>query len=215
MPFAHFQVPAPGGPIQEALIHFLSCHQVLKIDRQFLSEGTSGFWLYCVQYAAKTGKATPSVRAETAENKPVDYKGIMGPADFSLLLKLKEWRNRRATAYRKKVHGIAEKRSKIIVAVASSRRKKRCPVEGDRFAAKNIDREWSVRLLRGEQQASMAFCSIGGWKPPLRKEKCLVCRRKKRCPVEGDCFAAKNIDREWRSVRLLRGEQQASMAFCS
>lgn len=122
MPFAHFQVPAPGGPIEEALNHFLAGHQVLKIDRQFLGEGTSGFWLYCVEYAAKTGKATPSVRAETAENIPVDYKGIMGPADFSLLLNLKKWCKQRAKADRKKVHGIAEKRSKIIVAVASSRR---------------------------------------------------------------------------------------------
>ncbi len=39
MPFAHFQVPACGGQIEDAPNRFLQAHRVVKVERHFLEGG--------------------------------------------------------------------------------------------------------------------------------------------------------------------------------
>ena len=98
MPFAHFQVPASGGPIEENLNQFLTRHRVLKIEKQFLAEGTNGFWVYCVEYSSGGGGKEKQSVIDSPGRKMVDYKEILSPLDFTLFLKLKDWRKERAEA---------------------------------------------------------------------------------------------------------------------
>lgn len=101
MPYRHFQVPCSGGETEEAFNRFLSQHRVLKVEKEFVPAGQDSFWAYQVHYdanaAARGGPGTPGTGiADVNKKGMVDYKALLNDADFTLYLRLKEWRKERA-----------------------------------------------------------------------------------------------------------------------
>ncbi len=97
MPYRHFQVPCSGGEVEEALNRFLQQSRVLKVEKQFVAAGSDSFWAYQVHHedgqAARS--AAPGI-SDVNRKGMVDYKALLSEADFTLFLKLKEWRKERA-----------------------------------------------------------------------------------------------------------------------
>ena len=98
MPFAHFQVPASGGEIENRLNEFLGQHSILKIDKQYHGEGANAFWLYCVEFQTESKSNQPKGGRGMQRAPMVDYKKILSPEDFRMYLKLHDWRKTRAAA---------------------------------------------------------------------------------------------------------------------
>ena len=92
MPYAHFQIPAHGGDVEEQLNRFLAGHRLIKVEKQFVAAGIDSCWCYQVEHgdtAANPGKAG-------GPRKMVDYKDLLNENDFAFFLELKTWRKTRA-----------------------------------------------------------------------------------------------------------------------
>lgn len=104
MKYAHFHVPTWGGDQETRLNEFLQSHRVIQVEKHFVVSGEAPGWAYLVHYE----EGSPGVRAESGtEKKPlVDYQDLLGPADFALYLKLRDWRKERAKAERVEAYTI-------------------------------------------------------------------------------------------------------------
>ena len=92
MAFRFFSIPIQGCPVTERELNaFLRTHQVLSIDRQFVDQGTSSVWSFCVDYLDSDAAAPVSVRPAGIRTK-VDYREILSPEDFAVFSRLRDAR---------------------------------------------------------------------------------------------------------------------------
>jgi superfamily II DNA helicase RecQ len=95
MAYVHFQVPIHGGEAEAKLNQFLASHEVIRVEKQFLSAGLEGVWAYVVEFT-KTGPMA-SGKIAASERKDgngalVDWKEKLTDAEYARYLKLWHWR---------------------------------------------------------------------------------------------------------------------------
>ena len=98
MPYRHFQIPCSGGECEAEMTQFLTRHRVLKVEKRFVEAGVESFWAYQIHYDDASKPAAPAGLSGSGKKGLIDYKTILNDADFSLFLKLKEWRKARAAS---------------------------------------------------------------------------------------------------------------------
>lgn len=96
MPYRHFQVPCSGGEVEATMTTFLHQHRVLKVEKQFVAAGLDSFWAYQVHYDDAAKPSSPFGISDPNKKGMIDYKATLNEADFTLYLKLKDWRKERA-----------------------------------------------------------------------------------------------------------------------
>jgi superfamily II DNA helicase RecQ len=98
MQLQFFSVPVRGDRgAQEELNAFLRSHRVLTVHREFVAQGDNSFWALSVEYMEGAVPSGPGADDGRGAKPPkVDYKEVLGPADFALFAKLRDWR--KATA---------------------------------------------------------------------------------------------------------------------
>jgi len=70
---------------------------VLNVAKAFVEAGGDSFWAYQVHYDTGEKPGSGTDPGAVARKKPmVDYKEVLAPEDFTLFLRLKEWRKARA-----------------------------------------------------------------------------------------------------------------------
>lgn len=98
MAYAFFTIPiaAPEGPTAE-LNAFLRSHRILKVDRQWVDQGTSSLWSLCVEYLDGSGNSARADGQAGMRGK-IDYKQVLPAEDFALFAKLRDARKEIAQA---------------------------------------------------------------------------------------------------------------------
>lgn len=88
MRFSFFTVPAcnPEGA-QDALNAFCAGHRVLASDRHFVEIGADSYWAVCVTWVE--GSAGVAV---AGKRERVDYRAVLGEADFAVYAELRRLR---------------------------------------------------------------------------------------------------------------------------
>lgn len=86
MQFRVYQVSVrdSSGGIEE-LNAFLRGHRVVRVEREFVDEGSNSFWAFCVEYLSGP-EVTPRVFGK------VDYKEVLTPEQFSRFARLRALR---------------------------------------------------------------------------------------------------------------------------
>jgi superfamily II DNA helicase RecQ len=79
-----------NGTAEGELNAFLSNHRVLDVDRRWVDQGLSSYWVFCVDYMA-SGVAEANVDRRVGKEK-VDYKEKLQPPDFTVYLALRDLR---------------------------------------------------------------------------------------------------------------------------
>ncbi|MDZ7699389.1 MAG: HRDC domain-containing protein [Deltaproteobacteria bacterium] len=74
------------------LNRFLRSQRVLTVHREFVSQGENSFWAMAVEYLSDGSDAAQ----KSAGRKRVDYREILSPEDFTLFVKLRDWRKQAA-----------------------------------------------------------------------------------------------------------------------
>ncbi|PIE75208.1 MAG: hypothetical protein CSA18_01065 [Deltaproteobacteria bacterium] len=94
MKFKVFYIPAIESESNvEEMNKLLGSVRVVNVHREFVSNGFNSFWSFAVEYL-DTDKKT--YQQKISENKRIDYKSVLSEVDFSLFLKLREWRKDKA-----------------------------------------------------------------------------------------------------------------------
>ena len=75
---------------ESELNRFLRSVRVITVDREFVSNGKNSFWGIAVEYLY--GIHTESSETASSLKKKVDYREVLSPEDFTLFLKLRDWR---------------------------------------------------------------------------------------------------------------------------
>lgn len=90
-----FTIPiSDNGGAQAEMNRFLQAQKVLKIEQQFYAPPTGACWCFCVSYLpAAMGGGSAFQPA-----KKVDYKAVLGEAEFRRFSLLRELRKELATA---------------------------------------------------------------------------------------------------------------------
>ncbi|MBY0227916.1 MAG: HRDC domain-containing protein [Gemmataceae bacterium] len=107
MPYKFFVVPImDNGQAEAELNAFLRSHRVLNSSREWVAQGTSSFWCFCVDYL--DGPASLGVKpGKPAEARPkVDYRERLAPDDFAVFARLREARKNLAAAEQVPVYTI-------------------------------------------------------------------------------------------------------------
>ncbi|MEN6423125.1 MAG: HRDC domain-containing protein [Smithella sp.] len=74
---------------------FLRSVRALTIHKEFVSQGENSLWCLAVEYLPQAGEKD----FKKGENRnKTDYREILSPEDFTLFVKLREWRKQAATA---------------------------------------------------------------------------------------------------------------------
>lgn len=76
---------------------FIAGHQVLNTHREFVQNGSSSFWTFCVEYLDSPGKNGREAGKNRRRDR-VDYKEVLSPADFAVFSRLREARKQMARA---------------------------------------------------------------------------------------------------------------------
>ena len=83
-----FLLPVKNLSAAEAEMNaFLRSHRVLAVKKEFVSDGESSFWTFCVEYleSASSGTGVPNL-----SGKPkVDYKEVLKPEEFEVFSRLR------------------------------------------------------------------------------------------------------------------------------
>lgn len=100
MPFAIFQIPVLHGEEAQAELNtFLESHRALRVERQFVSQGDTSFWTFCVDYSTTSrsvaARGSTLGRGGSAKAK-IDYREILSPEDFQVFAKLRDVRKQLA-----------------------------------------------------------------------------------------------------------------------
>lgn len=92
MSFRFFTIPitSADGPT-ECLNGFLRSHRIIKVDRQFVDQGTSSLWVLCVEYMDGVNGTDQVARSGGVRTK-TDYKEILSESDFAVFARLREVR---------------------------------------------------------------------------------------------------------------------------
>lgn len=98
MAFRFFTIPitADDGPTG-ALNAFLRSHRIIKIDRQWVDDGTSSLWALCVEYLDGANTADSVERSGVVRAK-IDYKEVLSESEFALFAKFRDIRKAIAQA---------------------------------------------------------------------------------------------------------------------
>jgi superfamily II DNA helicase RecQ len=85
--YRFFSIPAMmPDDVQEDMNRFCAAHRVISIEKQFVQDGERSYWALCVGYVEKqAGPLSP-------RKGHVDYREVLGAADFALFAKLRELR---------------------------------------------------------------------------------------------------------------------------
>jgi len=105
---------------EKELNGFIESHKTIQYEKLFIPDGEKSFWSVSLTYT-QTGKIpdSKSSPAYKSGKNTVDYKKTLSPEDFTLYLKLKEWRKKIAEEedlqlfsvfYNEQLANIAEKR---------------------------------------------------------------------------------------------------------
>ena len=87
MQFRVFTVPIANGGAADEMNRFLAGHRILAVHREFVSDGTSSCWTFCVEYLEVPGGGMSGNRRER-----VDYKEVLPPVQFEVFSRLRECR---------------------------------------------------------------------------------------------------------------------------
>jgi superfamily II DNA helicase RecQ len=97
MQLRFFTIAIHGGEDAEvALNRFLAGHRILAIDRQFVSNGPNSAWSICVSF--DDGLIGSPIRASIGKRGKVDFKDVLGEAEFAVFARLRALRKERADA---------------------------------------------------------------------------------------------------------------------
>lgn len=94
-----FAIPAlDPRAAQDEFNRFCAAHRVTAVERQFVASGADSHWALCVTVAGAPGPLPAALKSGTGlprEGK-VDYKQVLGEADFALYAELRSLRKRLA-----------------------------------------------------------------------------------------------------------------------
>ena len=91
MKYRFFSIPAMiPDDMQEEMNRFCAAHRVISIEKQFVQDGERSYCALCVGYVEKpVGPLSP-------RKGHVDYREVLGAADFVLFAKLRDLRKKLA-----------------------------------------------------------------------------------------------------------------------
>jgi superfamily II DNA helicase RecQ len=91
MKYRFFSIPAlMPEDMQDEMNRFCAAHRVINIEKQFVQDGERSYWALCVCYVEKqAGPLSP-------RKGNVDYREVLGAADFALFAKLRDLRKKLA-----------------------------------------------------------------------------------------------------------------------
>ena len=67
---------------------FLRAHRVLAVKREFVADGESSFWTFCVEYL----DSAVGTASWPDKGPKVDHKEVLKPEEFEVFSRLREWR---------------------------------------------------------------------------------------------------------------------------
>jgi len=77
------------------LNRFIRSKRVLAVHREFIQQGENSFWSMIVEYLSGDDN-TGSSKGGKANRKRIDYKEMLSPEDFTLFVRLRDWRKQAA-----------------------------------------------------------------------------------------------------------------------
>ncbi len=107
-----FQVPTlQPEPGQSELNAFVAQSRVLSLHREFVADGASSFWAFCVDVADGPGPLPDKLRsshnrAGGSQRDAVDYKLVLSPEDFVTFAGLRDLRKTIAQREGGPVYGV-------------------------------------------------------------------------------------------------------------
>jgi superfamily II DNA helicase RecQ len=108
--FFHIPARAPE-PAQSELNAFLAGHRVLAVQREWLADGAHSGWAFCVEVATGPGTLPGALKVDGAargqRSQDVDYKQVLGEADFAVFARLRAVRKQLAQADGVPVYAVA------------------------------------------------------------------------------------------------------------
>ncbi|MFM2118911.1 MAG: hypothetical protein RL722_379 [Pseudomonadota bacterium] len=109
-----FHIPArTPEPAQSELNAFLAGHRVLAVQREWLADGAHSGWAFCVEVANGPGTLPSALKVDGAgasrgpRGQDVDYKQVLGEADFAVFARLRAVRKQMAQADGVPVYAVA------------------------------------------------------------------------------------------------------------
>jgi len=103
MQYRVFTIPVSDPSAADELNRFLSGHRVLAVDRQFVANGASSFWTFCVEVLQSPG---PDHSKGAGRKEQMDYKEVLPPAQFAVFTRLRECRKKLAAAEGLPAYGV-------------------------------------------------------------------------------------------------------------
>lgn len=100
-----FAIPALNGDAEaEVLNTWLRTQRALQVERHLVADGARSFWAICVTVAEGPGPLPTSLKRGGREHgaglepndRRIDYKTVLSPADFDLFSALRAWRKKAA-----------------------------------------------------------------------------------------------------------------------
>lgn len=87
MKYTVYKLPAYGDrEAEKELNNFLSNHAVIDVEKEFIDNGSAGFWSLLIMYET-------NMKDKIFQNR-IDYKEKLNPHDFAVFSKLRELRKK-------------------------------------------------------------------------------------------------------------------------
>jgi hypothetical protein len=98
MAYRFFTIPLRSAEAAQAELNgFLRSHRVVGVERRWVDQGESSFWVFCVDYLEASGAPAGASRDGSARNR-VDYREVLKPEEFVVYARLHDLRKRMAQA---------------------------------------------------------------------------------------------------------------------
>ena len=89
--YKFFRIPVISSEAwEEELNRFLRSVKVVHVQREFIDQGENSFWTLAVEFVPLESGSSSGI--ESRKRERIDYKEQLSPEDFSIYLKLREWR---------------------------------------------------------------------------------------------------------------------------
>ena len=89
--YKFFRVPVKSlEQWEDEINRFIRSVKVVHIERNFIDQGENSFWALAIEYLS--GDVGSQAGMDTRKRAKVDYKELLSPEDFSVFVKLREWR---------------------------------------------------------------------------------------------------------------------------
>jgi len=75
---------------EEELNRFLRSVKVVHVQREFIDRGENSFWTLAIEYISTESGSWSGLESHKKER--TDYKNLLSSEDFSIYVKLREWR---------------------------------------------------------------------------------------------------------------------------